>query len=242
MRLDKSKLPQHVAIIMDGNRRWAKKKGLAAIGGHNYVVDEVIEPIVDRAIELQIPYLTLWAFSTENFSRERREVEGLMKLFRRALERKMEDLHKKGVKLKMIGDLSGFPNDIEEKAREWMKISKDNTKITVTFALNYGGRDEIVRAVQKIVFQSSGEKKKIDEKLLSSQLDTGGMPDVDLLIRPGGEKRLSGFMMWQSVYAELYFTDVLMPELTIEEFEKALEEYGRRNRRFGRGKFSDYKS
>lgn len=242
MRLDKSKLPQHVAIIMDGNRRWAKKKGLAAIGGHNYVVDEVIEPIVDRAIELQIPYVTLWAFSTENFSRERREVEGLMKLFRRALERKMEDLHKKGVKLKMIGDLSGFPNDIEEKAREWMKISKDNTKITVTFALNYGGRDEIVRAVQKIVFQSSGEKKKIDEKLLSSQLDTGGMPDVDLLIRPGGEKRLSGFMMWQSVYAELYFTDVLMPELTIEEFEKALEEYGRRNRRFGRGKFSDYKS
>lgn len=242
MKLDMNKLPQHVAIIMDGNRRWAKKKGLVAIGGHNYVVDEVIEPIIDRCIELQIPYVTLWAFSTENFNRERQEVEGLMKLFRRALERKMEDLHKKGVKLKMIGDLSGFPGDIEEKAREWMKISKDNTKITVTFALNYGGRDEIVRAVQKVILKMNGEENKIDEAQFSMQLDTAGMPDVDLLIRPGGEKRLSGFMMWQSVYAELYFTDVLMPELTIEEFDKALFEYGRRNRRFGIGKFSDYKS
>lgn len=242
MNLDKTKLPQHVAIIMDGNRRWARKAGLAAIGGHNYVVDEVIEPIVDRCIELGISYITLWVFSTENFNRDKREVKGLMKLFRKALGRKVEDLYKKGAKLKMIGDLSRFPNDIEDMARDWMEISKDNMKITVTFALNYGGRDEIVRAAQKIVSQNNGENKKIDEAQFSLHLDTVGMPDVDLLIRPGGEKRLSGFMMWQSVYAELYFTDVLMPEFTIEEFDKALVEYGRRDRRFGGGKFSDYKS
>ena len=143
--------PQHIAIIMDGNRRWARQHKLQAIQGHEYVANKILEPLVEHCIQKQIPYLTLWAFSTENWQRDQEEVQGLMNLFRNAFARSIQKLHEKGVRLNMIGDLSHFPADIQKNVAEWMEKSKNNKKITVTFALNYGGRDEIIRAVRKIV-------------------------------------------------------------------------------------------
>lgn len=223
-------LPQHIAIIMDGNRRWAKQNKLKALQGHSYVVDHCIEPLVDRCIELGIPYLTLWAFSSENWHRDKDEVAGLMQIFRRAFSKKVEDLHKKGVKLGIIGDIEAFPKDIAESAKEWVKISQQNTKMTVNFALNYGGHQEILHAVSLIV----DREKEVSAESFEESLYTAGMPDPDLLIRPGGEQRLSGFMPWQTVYTELYFTDVLMPDFSPLELDKAIAEYESRQRRFGK--------
>lgn len=224
-------LPQHIGIIMDGNRRWARQHGLELLRGHERVSEEVIEPLVDRCIELKIPYLTLWAFSTENWSRDEQEVSGLMQLFRRALQKSSKRLQEKGVKLKALGDISRFPEDISQGMKEWMKMSEQNTKITVNFALNYGGRDEIVRAVNKALTKHLEQITAAD---IEANLDTAGMPDLDLLIRPGGEMRTSGFLPWQSVYAEMYFTDVLMPDFSPAELDKALEEFSKRKRRFGK--------
>jgi len=230
---------QHVAIIMDGNRRWAKKQGLGAIHGHERVVNDVIESLVDRCIELGIPYLTLWAFSTENWGRDKTELEGIMRLFRSAFKKSAEDLHKKGVQLRILGEIDKFPKDIAENAKHWVEISKNNTKITVSFALNYGGRDEILRSVRKLLAEKMLNGNEFDpfqltEQDISSHLDTARLPDPDLIIRSGGEKRLSGFMAWQSVYSELYFTETLMPDFTIAEFDNALEDYASRQRRFGK--------
>ena len=243
------KIPQHVAIIMDGNRRWAKRKGLSAIGGHNYVVDKVIEPLIEHSGKLGIEYLTLWAFSTENWSRDKQEVEGLMKLFRKALLTKVKGFIEKGAQLVLIGDIERFPQDIKEEMKRAIEMSKLNNKITVAFALNYGGRDEIMRAVNQILqqreknceqlaWQGSELYKErilaISEDEFANYLDTAEMPDPDLLIRTGGEKRLSGFLPWQSTYSELYFTDTLMPDFTTEEFDLAIEDYQVRQRRFGK--------
>lgn len=228
-----SNIPAHVAIIMDGNRRWARSHGWEAIRGHEYVVDNVIEPIVDRCIELGISYLTLWAFSTENWERDQREIEGMMQLFRRAFEKKVEDLHKKGVKLQIIGDIDRFPDDIAKNAKRWVEISKDNTKITVSFALNYGGRDELLHAIN-LLHQKNPSASTFTQEDLEAHLSTAGMPDPDLIIRPGGQFRLSGFLPWQSVYSELYFTDILMPEFQVNELNEALQDYSNRQRRFGK--------
>lgn len=215
---------------MDGNRRWAKQNKMKALQGHSYVVDHCIEPLVDRCVELGIPYLTFWAFSSENWQRDQEEVAGLMQIFRRAFSKKVEDLHKKGVKLGIIGDIDAFPKDIADNAKEWVKISEKNTKITVNFALNYGGRAELLQAVQKI----TDNRLQTTAENVEKSLYTAGMPDPDLLIRPGGEKRLSGFMPWQTVYTELYFTDILMPDFSANELDKALDEYQSRQRRFGK--------
>lgn len=218
---------QHIAIIMDGNRRWAKLHKLQALQGHEYVVEKVIEPLVDRCIELGIPYLTLWAFSTENWQRDKAEVEGMMRLFRKAFEKKVEDLHRKGVRLNIIGDIERFPKDIADNAKKWANLSRENKKITVNFALNYGGREEILRAV-------NAAEKPVTAEGLANHLYTTGIPDPDLVIRPGGQFRLSGFMPWQAVYAELYFTEVLMPDFGPKELDKALEDFAQRQRRFGK--------
>jgi undecaprenyl diphosphate synthase len=237
MNIENKKLPRHIAIIMDGNRRWAKKQGLRTVMGHDYVAEKVLEPIVDRCIALKIPYVTFWAFSTENWERERHEVKGMMKIFRKGLRRSAERLFEKGVKLRIIGDIDAFPSDISEQAKEWVEKSKENQAITVCFALNYGGRDELLRAVGKLLAEIQNSKFKIqnlDENTFSQLLDTVGVPDPDLIIRTGGEQRLSGFMSWQSAYSELYFTKVLMPDFTAEELDKAISEYQKRSRRFGR--------
>lgn len=220
--IDKTKIPKHVAIIMDGNRRWAKAKGLGAVAGHAFAVDSVVEQLIERAGEMGIEYLTMWAFSTENWKRDEQEVNGIMNLFRKALMTKVEKFIAKGARLKMIGDISKFAPDIQEGMKKAMQVSEKNDKITVTFALNYGGRDEIQRAVGK----GGADFEK--------HLDTVGMPDPDLIVRTGGEQRLSGFMMWQSAYSELYFTETLFPDFGPEQLDMAIEEYQGRQRRFGK--------
>lgn len=221
----KSSIPNHVAIIMDGNRRWARQHGLAVIKGHRKVAEEMIERLADFAIVSKVSYLTLWAFSTENWQRPSDEVEGIMNLFRETFSTSAERLHKKGVRVAIVGDLNRFPKDIRDGVEFWIKETENNKKLVVTFALNYGGRDEIIRAVK-----AGGED-------FENFLDTKKMidlPDPDLLIRPGGEKRLSGFLTWQTVYSELYFTDVLMPDFDEKEFSIALADYAQRQRRFGK--------
>lgn len=229
--IDKANIPKHVAIIMDGNRRWAKQRRLAAVAGHAFAVDSVVEQLIERAGELGIEYLTLWAFSTENWGREKDEVEGVMNIFRKALMTKVQKFIEKGARLRMIGDISRFAPDIQEGLKKAMAASSHNNKITVTFALNYGGRDEIVRAINKLTKQQTNE---ITEKALEKHLDTAGMRDPDLIIRTGGEQRLSGFLMWQSAYSELYFTETLFPDFGQEQFDVAIEEFQGRQRRYGK--------
>lgn len=219
-------IPEHVAIIMDGNRRWARKHKLSLLLGHQTALDRTIEPIVDAAISVGVSYLTLWAFSTENWQRDKQEVEGLLNLFREKLTEKIDRLNKKGVRFRTIGDISKFPLDIQKRLISGEMKTKGNKKITVIFALNYGGRDEIVRAIKKM--------SNVTVEQFSQHLDTAGIPDPDLIIRTGGEKRLSGFLLWQGAYAELYFTDILFPDFTPQEFKKAIADYQHRERRFGR--------
>lgn len=235
-------LPRHVAIILDGNRRWAKQKGLPISEGHRKVAMEVIEHLADFAIRKGIQYLTLWAFSTENWHRSEEEVSTLMTLFREGFAKSTAQLHKKGVRIITIGDLSRFADDIQQGINKRVEETKNNTQLVVIFALNYGGRNEILRASKKMLHQARKENwsedqiEKITEEAIEQQLDTAqtmAVPDPDLLIRPGGEQRLSGFMPWQTTYTELYFTPTLMPDFDDTEFQKALDEYARRNRRFG---------
>lgn len=232
-------LPKHIAIIMDGNRRWARQHGMEVFFGHEYMVDKAIEPLVDHCIDRGIECVTLWAFSTENWKRDRKEVDFLLMLFRRVFSKNSQRLHERGVRLKMIGDPSAFPEDLQQSMAEWIEKTKDNDKITVVFALNYGGRDEILRAAGKLIKQAGGQVKMADEKHawtveeFEAALDTTELPAVDLIIRPGGEQRLSGFLLWQSEYAELYFPEVMMPDFNPSELDKALEEFARRQRRFG---------
>ena len=228
--------PQHVAIIMDGNRRWAKARHLPAVVGHRKVVEGRIEELIDHAGHLGISHITFWAFSTENWNRPEDEVRGHMDLFRLALSKYAQKMIDKGARLRVIGDLSRFESDIKTGLENFITASEKNNKITVTFALNYGGRDEIVRATQRLLeeVQSSKFKVQIKEEDLEQNLDTVGMPDPDLIIRTGGEQRLSGFMLWQCEYSEFYFTDVLMPDFDSKQFDLAIEEFEKRERRKGK--------
>lgn len=232
--LNKNNIPQHVAIMMDGNRRWARKNGLAVIAGHAEAADKTVENLIERAGELGVKYLTLWAFSTENWGREKEEVDGLMNLFRKALMTKVERFIAKGARLRLIGDMGRFAPDIQEGMKKAMEASNKNDKITVTFALNYGGRDEIVRAIRRLLEDSRKQETVISQDLFGKYLDTAGMPDPDLIIRTGGEQRTSGFLMWSGAYSELYFTDTLFPDFGAAELDKAIEEYQTRQRRFGK--------
>lgn len=230
-----STVPQHIALIMDGNRRWAKKNKLAALQGHEFVSNKVIEPLAEECIKQGVEYLTLWAFSTENWKREKSEVEGLMIIFRDGLQRNGERLHKMGIRLQVIGDMESFPEDIQNGVKRWIEETAQNKRLTITFALNYGGRDEILRAMKKACTElSESEFAALTQEQFSTFLDSSYMPDPDLIIRPGGELRLSGYLPWQSVYTELYFTDVLMPDFSPTELNKAVEEYARRKRNFGK--------
>ncbi len=223
---------QHVAIIMDGNRRWARNRGLDPVLGHEQAAKMAVEPIIEKCAELGIPYVTFWAFSTENWKRDETELQKLFEVFRFALGSLALKFIKKGAKLRILGDVSRFPKDIAQKTLEMMTKSSKNHKITVTFALNYGGRDEILRAVKKII-KDKIPAEKIDENLFSSYLDTSGIPDPDLIIRTGGEQRTSGYLPWQSVYSELFFTPVLFPDFSPDELQKALDSFATRDRRFG---------
>lgn len=230
-------IPKHIAIIMDGNRRWAREHGLDVVLGHKKMADEKIEVVVDAAIKLGVKYLTLWAFSTENWDRDPREVEYLMELFRSLFSKQIERLHKKGVRIRTIGDLSRFDQDIQNNIQKAVEQTRGNSVITVVFALNYGGRDEILRAVEKItrdVQVGALDGQKLTEEQFAQYLDTADMPDPELIIRPGGEQRMSGYLMWQSNYSEFYFTPTLMPDFDEKELVKAIEDFNNRQRRFGK--------
>lgn len=243
--LNPEKIPTHVAIIMDGNRRWAAKHGLGPVAGHEAAAKNAIEPIVERAIKLGIKFVTFWAFSTENWKRDKAEIEGLMRIFRDAFREPVKRLHEKGVRLEFLGEIEKFPSDIAEQVKRVVEQTKGNSRITVTFALNYGGRPEILRAVKKVAERVKAGSLRVEdltEETFGRFLDTGekGIPDPDLIIRVGGELRLSGFLPWQGVYSELYFTPTLWPDFTPEEFDRAIADYQGRTRRFGGGSFGAY--
>ena len=226
-------VPTHIAIIMDGNRRWARRRGLKATIGHRYMVEKGIRRVVRTAEKLGVKYLTLWALSTENWDRDPQEINFLMKLFRELFTTEAEAFHRENVRLRTIGDLSRFDKDIQKNIKKWVGRSSKNTGITVILALNYGGRDELLRAIQRYVREKTNGKK-LTAKQFAHYLDTTDIPDPDLIIRPGGEQRLSGFLLWQSNYAELYFTKTLMPDFDAAALRKAVAEFSRRQRRFGK--------
>ncbi len=226
------KAPTHVAIICDGNRRWARQKGLAAVVGHERATEMVFEPLIKKSVELGISYLTFWVFSTENWNRDPAEVSLLMQLFRKGFTEKIKLFKKNNVRLRIIGDLSKFPEDIRQKVLNAVGETKSNTQITVTFAMNYGGRDELVRAIRRMAADGVA-LDTVTEEDISTHLDTGDLPDPDLIIRTGGEQRLSGFLLWQCQYAELFFSDQLYPDFSADDFQAAVEEYTTRQRRFG---------
>jgi len=229
-------IPIHIAIIMDGNRRWAREHGLPVLAGHQKVADEILEPLLAHAAKRGIKYLTFWAFSTENWSRDKREIEGIIRIFRHVIRKRWQRLHEKGVRIKVIGDISKFAPDIQEALAKVVKQTKNNTKITAVFALNYGGRDELIRAINNLrIYESTNLriKTEITEKEFEKYLDTKDVPDPDMIVRTSGEERLSGFLPWQSVYSELYFPAWYMPEFTTEKLDEVIEEYRKRKRRFG---------
>lgn len=231
--IDLQKLPKHIAIIMDGNRRWARAKGLDPVKGHEHAAINVIEPLIERCGQLGINNVTFWAFSTENWKRDETELSGLFDVFRLGLAKLAARFIQRGARLRLLGDINRFPTDIAQKTMEMMDMSSKNDKINVTFALNYGGRDEILRAVKKIITEKIDPSTLTDE-VFASHLDTAGLPDPDLIIRTGGEQRLSGYLPWQSVYAELFFTPILFPDFSPLEFEKAIVWYQQRDRRLGK--------
>lgn len=225
----KSIVPTHIAIIMDGNRRWARAHNLPPLEGHRRVANEVLEKLVEYAAACGVKYLTFWAFSTENWHRAPDEVKGIMTILKQSIGYFGKRMHKKGVRLLAIGDLSRFDSQLQRSITSVVGLTRNNKKITVIIALNYGGRDEIIRAIKKIT-----SPEMVTEDEVSHLLDTRGIPDPDLLIRTGGEQRLSGFLAWQSVYSELYFPAWYMPDFTPRRLDEAIEEYAHRHRRFGK--------
>ena len=225
-------IPQHIAIIMDGNRRWAKKNKLSILRGHEYAADKVIENIVEHAAKRGVRFITFWAFSTENWKRNKREVDGLLNILRVSLKNKIELFIKKGVRLKVIGDLSKFPDDIKKGISQAIEKTQGGKNITAVLAINYGGRDEIIRAIEKSKIKN--QKSKITQDDFNSFLDTAEIPDPELIIRTGGEKRLSGFLLWQSEYAELYFCDTLWPDFSSQHLDTAILDFQKRDRRYGK--------
>nr|WP_081794803.1 isoprenyl transferase [[Eubacterium] cellulosolvens] len=232
------KLPQHIAIILDGNGRWAKRKGMPRSYGHIVGCDN-LEKMCDTMCEMGIKYLTVYAFSTENWKRSPDEVRTLMNLFRKYLKRCMRKAKKNQMRVKIIGDPSALDEDIQESIKELEGMSKDYDQMFFQIALNYGGRDEIERAVTKLaddVREGKIPEGRITGDVFENYLDTAGMPDPDLMIRTSGELRISNFLLWQLAYTEFYFTDVAWPDFNRKELIKAIEKYNGRDRRFGDAK------
>jgi len=228
-------LPRHIAIIMDGNGRWAKARGLPRIAGHRRGA-EAVRRTVAAASELGIPYLTLFGFSSENWKRPSTEIHDLMALLRHYLCGEIVELHRNGVRLKVIGQLVRLAPDILSLIEHAENLTRDNGRITVTVALSYGGRAEIVAAVRAIAAQAAGGTlavEAIDEECLARHLSTADIPDPDLLIRTSGEQRISNFLLWQCAYSELVFTKTLWPDFSKEDLEKAIADYCGRERRYG---------
>jgi undecaprenyl diphosphate synthase len=224
-------IPTHVAIIMDGNGRWAKQRGLPRLAGHQ-AGTENLRNILRASVEFGIKFLTIYAFSTENWGRPEPEVKGLMTILRNVIDRELNELNEEGVQLRHIGELDGVAEDLQKKVRYAVDLTKNNDRLILNVAFNYGGRAEIVRAIQKIIADGH-QPSDVTEELVSQYLYTSEIPDPDLIIRTSGELRLSNFLIWQSAYAEYYFPEVYWPDFGREELLKALIHYANRDRRFG---------
>jgi len=228
---DMQHIPRHVAIIMDGNGRWAKARGLPRVAGHR-AGTENLRTIIRASAKLGIEYLTLYAFSTENWSRPRAEVEGLMRILSEVIDREMDELNKEGARLMHIGHLDGLSKTLQKKVQEAIELTRENKRITIVLAFNYGGRDEIVHAI-KGMLKDKINPEDVDVELVSQYMFTRDIPDPDLVIRTSGELRTSNFLTWQTVYSEWAFPKVYWPDFSEEHLVEAIKEYNTRERRFG---------
>ncbi|MBN3033137.1 MAG: isoprenyl transferase [Candidatus Saganbacteria bacterium] len=232
--MDKQNIPQHIAIIMDGNGRWAKRRLLPRAAGHKAGVAS-LKAVLKACAELGVKYLTVYAFSTENWGRPREEVDFLMNLFAQSIDREIDELVKSGVRLQFLGRIHKFSDQLQTKMREAMEKTKDGERITLNVMVNYGGRAELVDAANDIIINSPHlNVGNITETLISEHLYTKGMPDPDLLIRTANEMRVSNFLLWQIAYAEIYVTETLWPDFRKKELAAAIEGYQKRERRFGK--------
>ncbi len=231
-----NKLPKHVAIIMDGNGRWANLQGKNRVSGHQQGAKSVRE-VVEEAVKMEIEFLTLYAFSTDNWSRPKEEVSLLMKLLVNSLKKEFKRLTKNNIRLQSIGNMDGLPNPVKEELTYVIEKTKNNTGMVLTLALNYGGKEELTAAVKAIAFKVKNSiisPEKVDQSTIIEHLYTQNLPAVDLLIRTSGEERISNFLLWHIAYAELYFTKTLWPDFKKEDLQKALVDYTKRERRFGK--------
>jgi undecaprenyl diphosphate synthase len=231
-----NKLPKHVAIIMDGNGRWANLQGKNRVSGHQQGAKSVRE-VVEEAVKMEIEFLTLYAFSTDNWSRPKEEVSLLMKLLVNSLKKEFKRLIKNNIRLQSIGNMDGLPNPVKEELTYVIEKTKNNTGMVLTLALNYGGKEELTAAVKAIAFKVKNSiisPEKVDQSTIIEHLYTQNLPAVDLLIRTSGEERISNFLLWHIAYAELYFTKTLWPDFKKEDLHKALVDYTKRERRFGK--------
>lgn len=226
-----AKVPFHVAIVMDGNGRWAQARGLPRLAGHR-AGTENIRRVLEGCVEYGIKMLTIWAFSTENWGRPEQEVRGLMLILEQVIDRELNELHKQGVQLRHIGRLEGISEKLQRKVRHAIELTKDNQRLTLNVAFNYGGRPEILDAVKRVIADGV-RPEEVDGELFSQYLYTSGLPDPDLIIRTSGEYRISNFLLWQGAYSEYYFTATLWPDFGKEELYEALVDYSQRERRFG---------
>ncbi len=227
-----AKIPTHIAIIMDGNGRWAAARGLPRLAGHR-AGTENLRRIIKACVEFGIQYLTIYAFSTENWGRPSEEVEGLMHILSEVIDNELEELDQEGVQIRHIGRIDRMEEDVRNKVLRAVDVTRHNQRLVLSVAWNYGGRDEIICAIRRMIADGK-QVEEIDDDLVGQYLFTAGMPDPDLVIRTSGEMRVSNFLTWQSVYSEWYFTPTLWPDFDKEELRKALEEYSQRDRRFGR--------
>ncbi len=231
-------VPRHVAIIMDGNGRWAKARGLPRLAGHR-AGTENLKPILEACVEFGIEFLTIWAFSTENWRRPEEEVKGLLRILEFMIRRELQELHKQGVKLRHIGRIDRLPKRLQKQILDAIELTKDNHRIGLNVAFDYGGRAEIVRALKQIIHDGI-PADQVSEELISSYMYTAEQPDPDLIIRTSGELRTSGFMLWQSAYTEYYITPTFWPDFNPEELYQALVAFNQRDRRYG-GVKGDYR-
>ncbi len=236
LRINLQRVPKHVAIIMDGNGRWAKGRGMSRVFGHKNALTAVRES-VKAASQINVEAITLYAFSTENWNRPKLEVDALMSLLINSLKKELPDFMKNGVKVNAIGSIDSLPKKAQKVLSDVISDTKDNTDITLTFALSYGSREEIVNTIKNIskkVVNKELNIEEINENTINNHLYTFNLPDVDLMIRTSGEQRISNFLLWQMAYAELYFTDILWPDFREEHFYDAIIDYQNRERRFGK--------
>ena len=230
-----AELPRHIAVIMDGNGRWAKQRGLHRIEGHRAGI-RAVKRLVRNCRKMKIPYLTVFAFSTENWRRPKAEVDALMAMLKQFIRKELPELKENGIRLKVIGDLSKIPDDVRREIEWAIRETRHNSDMVLTIALSYSGRDEIVRAAKKIAERARAGKldpEKLTERKFARFLDTAGIPDPDLLIRTSGEQRISNFLLWQLAYTEFYITPTLWPDFKKKDLEDAIRQFARRERRFG---------